>query len=92
MNYLKKYPDAIKNISELVEKVDFYDLSRVVLLPKFSIPENFNSTSNDIENEYLKHLVYEGASEKYQNINDGLKEKIDLNWKLLKILAILVIF
>ena len=80
----KKYPDAISNITELVEKVEFYDLSREVLLPKFSIPENFNSTSNDIENEYLKHLVYEGASEKYQNINDGLKEKIDFELEVIK--------
>ena len=80
----KNYPDAISNISELVEKVDFYDLSREVLLPKFSIPENFQSTSNDIENEYLKYLVYEGASEKYQNINDGLKEKIDFELEVIK--------
>ena len=80
----KKYPDAISNIPELVEKVEFYDLSREVLLPKFSIPENFNSTSNDIENEYLKHLVYEGASEKYENINDGLKEKIDFELEVIK--------
>ena len=80
----KNYPSAINNISELVEKVEFYDLSREVLLPKFSIPENFKSKSNDIENEYLKHLVYEGANTKYENINDELKEKIDFELKVIK--------
>ena len=39
----ENYPDAINNISELVDKVEFYDLSREVLLPKFSIPDNFKS-------------------------------------------------
>ena len=80
----KNYPNAINNISELVEKVEFYDLSREVLLPKFSIPENFKSKSDDIENEYLKYLTYEGANEKYENINDDLKEKIDFELGVIK--------
>ncbi|MFL2592140.1 MAG: DNA polymerase III subunit alpha [Flavobacteriaceae bacterium] len=80
----KNYPKAINNISELVEKVEFYDLSREVLLPKFSIPENFKSKSDDIENEYLKYLTYEGANEKYENINDDLKEKIDFELGVIK--------
>ena len=80
----KNYPNAINNISELVEKVEFYDLSRDVLLPKFSIPENFKSKSDDIENEYLKYLTYEGANEKYENINDDLKEKIDFELGVIK--------
>ena len=80
----KNYPNAINNISELVEKVEFYDLSRDVLLPKFSIPENFKSKSDDIENEYLKYLTYEGANDKYENINDDLKEKIDFELGVIK--------
>ena len=80
----KNYPSAINNISDLVEKVEFYDLSREVLLPKFSIPENFKSKSDDIENEYLKHLVYEGANTNYENVNDELKEKIDFELKVIK--------
>ncbi len=80
----EKYPDAINNISELVDKVEFYDLSREVLLPKFSIPENFKSKSNDIENEYLKYLTYMGADDKYEKINDDLKEKIDFELGVIK--------
>ena len=80
----ENYPDAINNISELVDKVEFYDLSREVLLPKFSIPDNFKSKSNDIENEYLKYLTYEGADHKYEKINDDLKEKIDFELGVIK--------
>ena len=80
----ENYPDAINNISELVDKVEFYDLSREVLLPKFSIPDNFKSKSNDIENEYLKFLTYEGADHKYEKINDDLKEKIDFELGVIK--------
>ena len=80
----ENYPHAINNISELVDKVEFYDLSREVLLPKFSIPDNFKSKSNDIENEYLKHLTYKGADDKYEKINDDLKEKIDFELGVIK--------
>ena len=80
----ENYPDAINNISELVDKVEFYDLRRDVLLPKFSIPDNFKSKSNDIENEYLKYLTYEGADHKYEKINDDLKEKIDFELGVIK--------
>ena len=80
----ENYPDAINNISELVDKVEFYDLRREVLLPKFSIPDNFKSKSNDIENEYLKYLTYEGADHKYEKINDDLKEKIDFELGVIK--------
>ena len=80
----ENYPDAINNISELVDKVEFYDLSREVLLPKFSIPDNFKSKSNDIENEYLKYLTYKGADDKYEKINDDLKEKIDFELGVIK--------
>ncbi len=80
----ENYPDAINNISELVDKVEFYDLSREVLLPKFSMPDNFKSKTNDIENEYLKYLTYKGADDKYEKINDDLKEKIDFELGVIK--------
>ena len=84
LKIFENYPHAINNISELVDKVEFYDLSREVLLPKFSIPDNFKPKSNDIENEYLKHLTYEGADDKYENINNDLKEKIDFELGVIK--------
>ena len=68
---------------EIIEKVEVYNLNTEVLLPEFAIPENFK---NDLdkedggkrgENAYLKHLTYEGAKERYLEINDEIKERID---------------
>ena len=76
-------PHAINNINEIIEKVEVYNLNTEVLLPEFAIPENFK---NDLdkkdggkrgENAYLKHLTYEGAKERYLEINDEIKERID---------------
>ena len=74
-------PHAINNINEIIEKVEVYNLNTEVLLPEFAIPDNFK---NDLdkkdggkrgENAYLKHLTYEGAKERYLEINDEIKEE-----------------
>src|SRR5205085_10559625 len=49
-------PDAVITIQEIIDKVETYDLKRSVLLPKFEIPPTFNT-----EDDYLRHLAFEGA-------------------------------
>ena len=83
-NLFKDLPDAINNINEIVEKVDFFDLNRDVLLPKFNIPSSFKPLTDDIENEYLKHITYLGAEKIYKKIDDSLKEKIDFELSVIK--------
>ena len=82
-NLFSDIPQAINNINEIIEKVEVYNLNTEVLLPEFAIPDNFK---NDLdkedggkrgENAYLKHLTYEGAKERYLEINDEIKERID---------------
>ena len=77
-------PEAISNISEIVAKVEFFDLNRDVLLPKFNIPDDFKSKTDDIENEYLRHITYRGALKIYKKIDDYLKEKIDFELSVIK--------
>ena len=77
-------PEAISNINEIVEKVEFFDLNRDVLLPKFTIPSDFEPKTSDIENEYLKHITYLGAKNIYKKIDDALKEKIDFELSVIK--------
>ena len=63
----RDYPDFFSNISEIVEKVELYELAREVLLPKFKIPADFKTeNSDDLENEYLKFLTFNGAKKHYQ--------------------------
>ena len=74
-------PESIYNISEIIDKVETFDLAREVLLPDFNIPEKFIQ-KNDFDNQkgqnlYLKHLTLEGAKIKYKEIDEGLEERID---------------
>lgn len=76
-------PEAIENISELVNKIEEYSLERDVLLPAFDIPEEFKNPEDEKdggkrgENAYLKHLTYQGAAKRYEELTDEIKERID---------------
>jgi DNA polymerase-3 subunit alpha len=65
-------PEAIETVEEIINKVEAYTLERNVLLPKFDIPAAFKT-----EDEYLRHLTYEGAKKKYGEISDSLRERLD---------------
>jgi len=74
-------PEAVLNIESLIEKIEPFELARDVLLPKFDIPEEFQDSSesdgNEGENKYLRFLTYEGAKERYPELTDEIKERID---------------
>lgn len=76
-------PEAIENITELLDKIEEYKLERDVLLPAFDIPEEFKDPKDEEdggkrgENNYLKHLTYEGAKQRYEEITDDIKERLD---------------
>ncbi len=72
-------PEAIFNIQEVVDKVEPYQLAREVLLPKFDIPKDFAN-----EDEYLRHLTFEGAKKRYQAITDEIRERIDFELDVIK--------
>lgn len=79
----KDYPQAIDNISELVDKCEYYTLEREVMLPKFDIPEEFKDPQDEAdggkrgENNYLRHLTYEGAAKRYGTIAPEIAERLD---------------
>jgi len=76
-------PEAISNISEIVDKIKIYNLAREVLLPKFEIPVEFNVPEDAVdggvrgENAYLKHLTFEGAKQRYKEITPEIQERLD---------------
>ena len=69
---------------EIVDKVDEFELQREVLLPKFDIPEDFQNDSDDLENDYLKHLTLEGAKFHYKDLTNDLLERIDFELQVIK--------
>jgi DNA polymerase-3 subunit alpha len=81
----RDYPDFFSNISEIVEKVEFFELAREVLLPKFKIPTDFKTeNSEDLENEYLKFLTFKGAKKHYKNLDKDLNERILFELNVIK--------
>lgn len=75
-------PQAIENTSRILDKVENYALYRDVLLPKFDIPQEFKSKEDKIdngkrgENTYLKHLTFEGAKKRYEEISSEIEERL----------------
>ena len=82
-------PQAIYNINKLISKIEIFDLKREVLLPNFEIPRNFiddleNNDKKSPENLYLRHLTYIGAKERYNEITDEIKERIEFELQVIK--------
>ena len=73
MNLLfKDLPESIDNTNEIVDKVELLDLNRDILLPNYQLPDKFKS-----EDDYLRHLAFEGAKKRYNEINEELVERLD---------------
>ncbi len=75
----KDLPEAIDNTNEIVSKVELLHLKRDILLPAFPIPAAFqkHSDSNLNQWEFLKHITYEGAKNRYSEIGEDVRERID---------------
>ena len=74
-------PEAILNIEALIDKIEPFELAREVLLPKFDIPEEYLIQEDPDgklgENNFLRHLTYEGAKKRYGILTDEISERID---------------
>ena len=67
----KDLPQAIDNTNEIVDKIEVLNLKRDILLPYFKVPTAFSS-----QDEYLEHLTWEGAKNRYNEITPELDERI----------------
>ncbi|MBO9732351.1 MAG: DNA polymerase III subunit alpha [Chitinophaga sp.] len=65
-------PQAIDNTNEIVDKVQLLDLKRDILLPNFPIPKEFIT-----QDQYLRHITYEGARSRYLEMTADIEERIN---------------
>ncbi|MCK4466258.1 MAG: DNA polymerase III subunit alpha, partial [Bacteroidales bacterium] len=72
-------PEALENTLEVAEKVENYKLNHEPIMPDFPIPSGFEN-----EDEYLRHLTYKGAKERYDELTDEIKERIDFELSVIK--------
>ncbi|MFW5656178.1 MAG: DNA polymerase III subunit alpha [Bacteroidota bacterium] len=83
-------PEAIYTTNEVVEKIEPFTLEREVLLPKFNIPEEFQDARDKDDGgkrgevNYLRHLTYEGAKQRYKEITPEIKERLDFELEVIE--------
>ncbi|MBN8703696.1 MAG: DNA polymerase III subunit alpha [Bacteroidetes bacterium] len=65
-------PQAIDNTNEIVSKITPLKLKQDILLPHFQVPKEFTS-----QDEYLKHITYEGAKQRYKELTPEIEERIN---------------
>ena len=76
------YPQALHNAIALTEQIETFPVEKDIVLPKFEIPRDFiqknpHLSELELENAYLKHLTYAGALQKYPQITEEIKTRID---------------
>jgi DNA polymerase-3 subunit alpha len=80
MNQLfKDVPESVDNTMEIYDKVDSLKLARDILLPAFPMPERFKT-----QDEYLRHLTYEGAKKRYGTITPEISERLDFELSVIE--------
>ncbi|SFN63905.1 DNA polymerase-3 subunit alpha [Salegentibacter flavus] len=89
-NLFKDLPEAISNINEVVDKIEPFELARDVLLPAFTIPDEFLHSEDNLdggkrgENAYLKHITYKGAEGRYGELTPDIKERLDFELSVIE--------
>ncbi len=87
----KDIPEAILHTQEIVDKIEPFVLARDVLLPKFDFPKEFEDPQDLVdggnrgENNYLRHITYEGAKRRYgEELTDEQIERLDFELDTIK--------
>jgi len=80
MNELfKDVPQAIDNTNLIVDKINPPKLERDILLPNYTLPQEFKD-----QDEYLRHLTFEGAKKRYGEITAEIEERLNYELKVIK--------
>ena len=78
-----------KLIHRIFTKFEPYTLKRDVLLPKFDIPEEFQSEEDEKDGwktwrkYYLRHLTYEGAKKNMMKSPMKFRERLDFELEVI---------
>ncbi|MFA8434059.1 MAG: DNA polymerase III subunit alpha [Marinifilaceae bacterium] len=73
-------PEAVANTVEIADKVEEFKLNMEPFMPDFPLPEGF-----DDEDEYLRHLTYEGAHERWgEELSEEVVERLDFELSTIK--------
>ncbi len=71
-------PEAVDNVADLVADIENYSLDHDPIMPEFDIPEGFSD-----KDAYLRHLTYEGARERWGELTDEHRERLDFELSMI---------
>ncbi|MDR4987346.1 MAG: DNA polymerase III subunit alpha [Bacteroidales bacterium] len=73
-------PEALSGTMAIADKIEEYSIrAKQVMLPNFPLAEGFES-----EDDYLRHLSYQGAAKRYPKITEEISERLDYELKVIK--------
>lgn len=72
-------PAAIDNTMDIYDKIDNLELARDILLPSFPLPAEFKD-----QNDYLRHLSFEGALKRYKSITPEIEERLNFELEVIR--------
>ncbi len=72
-------PEAIDNTNEIADKVEFLDLHKDIMLPHFALPPGYTD-----QFEYLHHLTFQGARQRYEVMSSEITDRIDFELNVIR--------
>ncbi|RMG87794.1 MAG: DNA polymerase III subunit alpha [Bacteroidetes bacterium] len=72
-------PESVDYTQEILSKIEPVQLERDVLLPAFPVPAGFKS-----QDDYLRHLTFEGAKRRYGSITPQIEERLNFELEVIK--------
>ncbi len=72
-------PQALDNTLQIVDKIEPLQLKRDILMPNYTMPPEFAT-----QDDYLRHITYEGAKRCYPELNSTVVERLDRELKIIK--------
>ena len=65
-------PESVDTTNEIVDKVEAFDITSELMLPHYTIPEQFDSMD-----DYLRHMAFEGARTRYGELSHRVTQRIE---------------
>ena len=72
-------PEALQNTNEILDKIEIYSIDHAPILPDFPLPDGFDNAD-----DYLRYLVYKGAKERWPDLDEEHRERIDFELETIK--------
>jgi DNA polymerase III subunit alpha len=78
LNIFSDIPESVENVAGLVAKVEKYKLDHDPIMPEFDLPPEFTD-----KDEYLRHITYIGAKDRWGTLTEEQTERLDFELQMI---------